>query len=102
MSKRHTPQENARIVLEFLNTGTSAVELCRKHNVSLDAFRTGRTNSWKAGNRPWRVCPIGLKPKNHVHPANATGFCHTGTLEKTKNTPTVTSWTQNPDESGVG
>ena len=46
MSKRRTPQEKARIVLEFLNTGTTAAELCRKQNVSPTRSRTERTNSW--------------------------------------------------------
>ena len=53
MSKRHTPQEKAKIVLEFLNTGTSAAELCRKHNILPARSRTGRTNSWRAGNKHW-------------------------------------------------
>ena len=39
MSKRRMPQEKARIVLEFLNTSTSAVQLCRKHNISPAAFQ---------------------------------------------------------------
>ncbi len=39
MSKRRMPQEKARIVLEFLNTSTSAAELCRKHNISPATFQ---------------------------------------------------------------
>ena len=39
MSKRRTPQEKARIVLEFLNICASAAELCRKHNVSPTTFQ---------------------------------------------------------------
>ena len=39
MSKRRMPQEKARIVLEFLNTNTSAAELCRKHNISPATFQ---------------------------------------------------------------
>ena len=48
VSKRHTQQEKVRIVLEFLNTGTSAAKLRRKRNISpatfqdwKDKFRTG-------------------------------------------------------------
>ena len=39
MSKRCMPQEKARIVLEFLNTRTSAAELCRKYNISQATFQ---------------------------------------------------------------
>ena len=39
MSKRRTPQEKARIVMESLNTGASVAELCRKHNVSPTTFQ---------------------------------------------------------------
>ena len=41
MGKRRTPQEKARIVLEFLNTDTSAAELYRNHGVSLSRSKTG-------------------------------------------------------------
>ena len=39
MSKRRMPQEKARIVLEFLNTSTSAAELCRKYSISPATFQ---------------------------------------------------------------
>ena len=39
MSKRRMPQEKARVVLEFLNTSTSAAALCRKHNISPATFQ---------------------------------------------------------------
>ena len=39
ISKRRMPQEKVRIVLEFLNIGTSAAELCRKHNISPVTFQ---------------------------------------------------------------
>ena len=39
MSKRRTPQDKARIVLEFLNTSTSATELRRNRNASLATFQ---------------------------------------------------------------
>ena len=34
MNKKRTPQEKARIMMEFFNTNIPAAELCRKHNVS--------------------------------------------------------------------
>ena len=49
MSKRRTPQEKARIVLEFLNTGASATELCRKHNASLVTFQDWRDKFMEGG-----------------------------------------------------
>ena len=39
MSKRCMPQEQARIMLDFLNTNTSAAKLCRKHNISPATFQ---------------------------------------------------------------
>ena len=39
MSKRRMPQEKARIVLEFLNIGTSAAKLCCKHNILPATFQ---------------------------------------------------------------
>ena len=42
MNKKRTLQEKVRIVLEFLNTGTSVAELCRKHNISPATFQ-----NWK-------------------------------------------------------
>ena len=49
MSKRRTPQEKARIVLEFLNTGTSAAELCRKHNISPATFQNWKDKFMEGG-----------------------------------------------------
>lgn len=49
MSKRRTPQEKARIVLEFLNTGASAAELCRKHNVSPATFQDWKDKFMEGG-----------------------------------------------------
>ena len=39
MSERCTPQGKVRIVLEFLNTNTSAAKLCRKRNISPATFQ---------------------------------------------------------------
>ena len=39
INKEIMTQEKARIVLEFLNTSTSAAELCRKHNISPATFQ---------------------------------------------------------------
>ena len=49
MSKRRTPQDKARIVLEFLNTGTSAAELCRKHSVSPVTFQDWKDKFMEGG-----------------------------------------------------
>ena len=38
MKKRISPQDKVGIVLEFLNTDISVVELCRKHNISPPIF----------------------------------------------------------------
>ena len=51
MSKRRTPQDKARIVLEFLNTGTSAAELCRKHNVPLATLQGWKDKFMEGGNQ---------------------------------------------------
>ena len=49
MSKRRMPQEKARIVLEFLNTSTSAAELCRKHNISPTTFQDWKDKFLQGG-----------------------------------------------------
>ena len=49
ISKRRMPHEKARIVLEFLNTNTSAAELCRKHNISPAAFQDWKNKFMTGG-----------------------------------------------------
>ena len=39
MNKKRNLQDKAKIAMEFINTGISAAELCRKHNVSLTTFQ---------------------------------------------------------------
>ena len=55
MSKRRTPQEKARIVLEFLSTGTSAAELCRKHDTSPATFQDWRDTFMGGGKQTRRI-----------------------------------------------
>ena len=49
MSKRRTPQEKARIVSEFLNTGTPAAESCRRHNTSPATFQNWKDKLMEGG-----------------------------------------------------
>ena len=39
MNKKRNLQDKVIIVMEFINTGISAVELCRKHNISPTIFQ---------------------------------------------------------------
>ena len=39
MSKKRSPQDKARIVMEFINTSISDAELCCKHNISPTTFQ---------------------------------------------------------------
>ena len=39
MNKKRSLQDKAKIAVEFIDTGISAAELCRQHNVSLTAFQ---------------------------------------------------------------
>ena len=42
MSKRRSPQDKVRIVMEFFSTNVTAAELCRKHNMPPATFQ-----NWK-------------------------------------------------------
>ena len=61
MNKRRTPQEKARIVLEFLNTGTSAAELCRRHNVTPATFQDWKDKFMEG----WKQALAGLPGRPH-------------------------------------
>ena len=49
MSKRHSPQEKAGIVVEFFNTSISAAELCRRHNISPATFQDWKDKFLQGG-----------------------------------------------------
>ena len=55
MSKRRNPQDKARTVMEFFSTNITAVELCRKHNVSPVIFQDkGHVPAWGQAGPPER------------------------------------------------
>ena len=64
MSKRRTPQEKAKIVLEFLNTSTSAAQLCRKHDVSPATFQDWK-DKFMAGGKQALAGPRGRGQDPH-------------------------------------
>ena len=50
MIKKRNLQDKVIIVMEFINTGISAVELCRKHNISPTIFQD-RKDRFMQGDR---------------------------------------------------
>ena len=64
MSKRRTPQDKARIVMEFINTSISVAELCRKHNISPTTFQDWKDKFMQGGRRA--ILNKGDKTKNHA------------------------------------
>ena len=58
MNKRCNSQGKARIVIEFINTSTSAAELCRKHNISPATFQDWK-DKFMAGGKQALAGPRG-------------------------------------------
>ena len=49
--KRRTPRDKILIVLEFLETDINMADLCRKHNITPDAFSKWRTRFIDGGKK---------------------------------------------------
>ena len=49
MIKRRSPSEKAKIVMESITTGISTAELCRKYNLSPNAFYLWKDRFLQAG-----------------------------------------------------
>ena len=64
MSKRRSPQDKARIVMEFFTTNVPAAELCRKHNVSPATFQDWKDKFLQGGKQA--LINRGDAAKNHL------------------------------------
>ena len=63
-SKRRTPQDKARTVMEFIDTGMPAAELSCKHNVSPTAFQDWKDKFTQGGRQA--LLNKGDKIENHA------------------------------------